>query len=379
MATTSEKPARPSAALSSNQLKEMYYFARLARAIEERLVILFRQSQVIGGLYRSLGQEGESVATAYALERTDAVLPLIRNMGALTTMGVRPREIFRQYMAKGTSNTRGRDLNIHIVHLPDWIGASRRTGAPELRNQGTGVPGQPNGSQPVIVGPISMLGDSIPVAAGIAMGARMRGRNLVAMAWIGDGATSTGAFHEGINFAAVQKIPLVIVAEDNKYAYSTPIAKQMAIDRIDERAASYGIPHQLVDGNDMLAVYDVARGLVDRARSGGGASLIGVDTMRMQGHAQHDDARYVPKTMIEEWEQKDPLSRFRKVLLDRGAATEKDIDDIDTLTRDYAAMEADLAVKDPMPDPATVTRGVYAGDDFAEPKLEFVRSPFATI
>ena len=374
----SGKPARPSEALSSNQLKEMYYFARLARAIEERLVILFRQSQVIGGLYRSLGQEGESVATAYALERTDAVLPLIRNMGALTTMVVRPREIFRQYMAKATSNTRGRDLNIHIVHLPDWIGATRGAGAPESRNQGTGVPGQPNGSQPVIVGPISMLGDSIPVAAGIAMGARMRGRNLVAMAWIGDGATSTGAFHEGINFAAVQKIPLVIVAEDNKYAYSTPIAKQMAIDRIDERAASYGIPHQLVDGNDMLAVYDVARGFVDRARSGGGASLIGVDTMRMQGHAQHDDARYVPKTMIEEWEQKDPLPRFRKVLLDRGAATEKDIDEIDTLTKDYAAMESDLAVKDPAPDPATVTRGVYAGDDFAEPKLEFVRSPFAT-
>ncbi len=374
--------------MSSNQLKEMYYFARLARAIEERLVILFRQSQVIGGLYRSLGQEGESVATAYALERTDAVLPLIRNMGALTTMGVRPREIFRQYMAKATSNTRGRDLNIHIVHLPDWAAAADRgTGAPGLRNDGTGAPGsrnygtgaprQPNGSQPVIVGPISMLGDSIPVAAGIAMGARMRRRNLVAMAWIGDGATSTGAFHEGINFAAVQKIPLVIVAEDNKYAYSTPIGKQMAIERIDERAASYGIPHQLVDGNDMLAVYDVAKGFVDRARGGGGASLIGVDTMRMQGHAQHDDARYVPKTMIEEWEQKDPLPRFRKLLLDRGAATEKDIDDIDTLTKDYAAMEADLAVKDPMPDPATVTRGVYAGDDFAEPKLEFVRSPFA--
>jgi TPP-dependent pyruvate/acetoin dehydrogenase alpha subunit len=355
MATTSEKPAKPSEALSSNQLKEMYYFARLARAIEERLVILFRQSQVIGGLYRSLGQEGESVATAYALDRTDAVLPLIRNMGALTTMGVRPREIFRQYMAKATSNSRGRDLNIHIVHLP-------REGE----------------QQPVIVGPISMLGDSIPVAAGIAMGARMRGRNLVTMAWIGDGATSTGAFHEGINFAAVQKIPLVIVAEDNKYAYSTPIEKQMAIGRIDERAASYGIPHELVDGNDMLAVYDVTKGMVDRARSGGGASLIGVDTMRMQGHAQHDDARYVPKSMIEEWEQKDPLPRFRRVLRDRDAATEADIDEIDTLARDYAATEADLAVKDPMPDPATVTRGVYAGDDFVEPKLEFVRSPFAS-
>src|SRR6476659_1425228 len=346
---------KPSDLLTSNQLLEMYYFARLAREVEERLVILFRQSKVIGGLYRSLGQEGESVATAYALQRRDAILPLIRNMGALMTVGVRPLEIFRQYMAKGTSNSRGRDLNIHIVHLPDE-----------------------DADEPVIVGPISMLGDSIPVAAGIAMGAGMGGKPRVAMAWIGDGATSTGAFHEGLNFAAVQKIPLVVVAEDNKYAYSTPIAKQMAIERIDERAASYGIPHQLVDGNDMLAVYDVARGLVDRARSGGGASLIGVDTMRMQGHAQHDDARYVPKTMIEEWEQKDPLSRFRKVLLDRGAATEKDIDDIDTLTRDYAAMEADLAVKDPMPDPATVTRGVYAGDDFAEPKLEFVRSPFAS-
>ena len=376
MATTSEKPARPSDALSSNQLKEMYYFARLAREIEERLVILFRQSQVIGGLYRSLGQEGESVATAYALERTDAVLPLIRNMGALTTMGVRPREIFRQYMARGTSNSRGRDLNIHIVHLPPWT-AQRNPGDHREPARTAAAAGPANDSQPVIVGPISMLGDSIPVAAGIAMGARMRGRNLVAMAWIGDGATSTGAFHEGLNFAAVQKIPLVVVAEDNKYAYSTPIAKQMAITRIDERASAYGIPHELVDGNDMLAVYDVAKTMVDRARAGGGASLLGVDTMRMQGHAQHDDARYVPKAMLDEWARKDPLSRFRTVLLERGAAGEKDIADIDTLAKDYAATEADLAVKDPMPDPATVTRGVYAGDDFAEPRLELVPSPFA--
>ena len=169
---------KPSDALTVNQLKEMYYFARLAREIEERLVILFRQSQVIGGLYRSLGQEGESVATAYALERTDAVLPLIRNMGALTTMGVRPREIFRQYMAKGTSNSRGRDLNIHIVNLPPWT-AERGPGGPREAARGVGAPGLKNDQrQPVIVGPISMLGDSIPVAAGIAMGARMRGRKL---------------------------------------------------------------------------------------------------------------------------------------------------------------------------------------------------------
>jgi pyruvate dehydrogenase E1 component alpha subunit/2-oxoisovalerate dehydrogenase E1 component alpha subunit len=352
----------------------MYYFGRLAREIEERLVILFRQSKVIGGLYRSLGQEGESVATAYALERSDAVLPLIRNMGVLTTMGVRPREIFRQYMAKGTGSSRGRDLNIHIVHLPDWT-AQRGVGGPREAARGVGAPGLKE--DPVIVGPISMLGDSIPVAAGIAMGARMRGRSVVAMAWIGDGATSTGAFHEGLNFAAVQKIPLVVVAEDNKYAYSTPIAKQMAIARIDERAAAYGIPHELVDGNDMLAVYDVARRMVDRARAGEGASLIGVDTMRMQGHAQHDDARYVPKGLLEEWAARDPLTRFRKVILDRGAGTAKDLDDLDASTKEYAAKEADLAVGEPMPDPDSVARGVYAGDDYAVPTVELVRSPFA--
>ena len=355
MSTTSIRTSRPSDALTRNQRLEMYYFARLARDIEERLVILFRQSKVIGGLYRSLGQEGESVGTAYALERTDAVLPLIRNMGALMTMGVRPKEIFLQYMARGESNTRGRDLNIHIVNLP------------------------PDGvEEPVVVGPISMLGDSISVAAGIAMGARMRGKDLVAMAWIGDGATSTGSFHEGLNFAAVQKIPLVVVAEDNKYAYSTPISRQMAIERIDERAAAYGIPHEMVDGNDILAVYDLAKRMVDRARSGAGASLIGVDTMRMQGHAQHDDARYVPKELMDRWSARDPIALYRRQLIETGTAKEKELDDIDRMTRSYAAEEADLAEKSPMPDPATVARGVYAGDDFAVPRLELVKSPFAS-
>ena len=368
--STATDTARPSGFLTRNQRLEMYYFARLARDIEERLVILFRQSKVIGGLYRSLGQEGESVGTAYALKKTDAILPLIRNMGALMTMGVRPKEIFLQYMAKGESNSRGRDLNIHIVNLPE-----------EGRDE------------PVVVGPISMLGDSIPVAAGIAMGARMSrstgsrtahstgsgqaGDELVAMAWIGDGATSTGAFHEGLNFAAVQRLPLVVVAEDNKYAYSTPISQQMAIARIDERAAAYGIPHEMVDGNDILAVYDVAKRMVDRARSGQGASLIGIDTMRMQGHAQHDDARYVPKDLLERWTARDPIALYRKHLIDTGVASAKELDEIDAMTKNYAAEEAQLAEESPMPDPASVTRGVYAGDDYAVPRIEFVRSPFA--
>jgi TPP-dependent pyruvate/acetoin dehydrogenase alpha subunit len=384
--TNTRARKKPSDELSANQLLEMYWFARLAREIEERLVILFRQSKVIGGLYRSLGQEGESVGSAYALKKTDAVLPLIRNMGALMTMGIRPREIFLQYMAKGESNSRGRDLNIHIVHLPAWAGSGREScSSTDLVPAQASSAGTKNRElhdsrpDPVVVGPISMLGDSIPVAAGIGMGARMRGRDLVAMAWIGDGATSTGAFHEGMNFAAVQKAPLVVIAEDNKYAYSTPISKQMAIERIDERAAAYGIPHEMVDGNDILAVYDAAKRMVDRARAGEGPSLLGVDTMRMQGHAQHDDARYVPKGLLEEWQKKDPLARFTKVLLERGAANEKRISEIDRMAKSYAAEEADHAEQSPMPDPASVTRGVYAGDDYAKPSLEFVKSPFAGV
>ncbi len=342
--------------LSSEQLLEMYRFVRLTREIEERLTILFRQSKVIGGLYRSLGQEGESVAAAYALQPTDAVLPLIRNLGALVTMGVRPRDIFSQYMAKGPSPSGGRDLNIHFTHLPD-----------------------PGSDEPVIVGPISMLGTSIPVAAGIALASRMRGDRRVALAFIGDGAMSTGAFHEGMNFAAVQKLPMVVIAEDNKYAYSTPTAKQFAVRAIDARAASYGVPHEMVDGNDMVAVYARVKQAVERARSGEGPSMIGVDTMRMSGHAQHDDMRYVPNELLEQWQKKDPILRFRALLVDQEVAEEATLDNLDRELKAYAAAEADLADQMPAPDPAQVATGVYAGDHFA-PRVEILKrggAPFA--
>jgi TPP-dependent pyruvate/acetoin dehydrogenase alpha subunit len=134
----------------------------------------------------------------------------------------------------------------------------------------------------------------------------------------------------------------------------------------------------MVDGNDMLAVYDVARRMVDRARAGGGAALIGIDTMRMQGHAQHDDARYVPKALVEGWSKKDPIARYRRQLLETGVAGDKELDDIDAMTKSFAAEEARLAEESPMPDPSTVARGVYAGDDFARPRIEFVKSPFGS-
>lgn len=345
---------QPSGGLSRNQLLEMFYYARLTRDVEERLAILYRQNKVVGGLYRSLGQEGESVAASYALDRRDAVAPLIRNLGAILTRGVRPRDLFAQYMAKASSPTRGRDLNTHFSHIPP-----------------------PDSDDPVIVGPISMLGDLVSVIAGVTLGARMQGRPRVGMTFVGDGATSTGAFHEGMNLAAVLKLPVVVIAEDNKFAYSTPVEMQMAIDRIDRRAEAYGIPHEMADGNDMLAVYEAARRAVERARAGGGPTLVGVDTMRMKGHAEHDDMRYVPRELLERWEARDPIARYRRRLVEHGVAAEQEIDDIAKMTASYAEREARLAEESPLPDPATAARGVYAEDAWMEPRLELVRSPFA--
>ncbi len=346
--------ARPSEALSRNQLLEMFYYARLTRDVEERLVILYRQNKVVGGLYRSLGQEGESVAAAYALERQDAVAPLIRNLGAILTRGVRPRALFAQYMAKASSPTRGRDLNTHFSHVPP-----------------------PDSDEPIIIGPISMLGDLVSVVAGVTLGARMQRHPRVGITFVGDGATSTGSFHEGMNLAAVLKLPVVVIAEDNKFAYSTPVPMQMAIDRIDQRAEAYGIPHEMVDGNDMPAVYDAVKRAVEGARAGQGPSLVGVDTMRMRGHAEHDDMRYVPRDLLEQWQARDPIERYRRWLLDRDVAGEREIDDIAKMTSTYAAEEARLAEESPLPDPATAGRGVYADDAWMEPRVELVKSPFA--
>ena len=210
--------------------------------VEEKLTNLYRQGKVVGGLYRSLGQEACSVGSAYALERGDIFTPLIRNLGRdLRARAASPRDVFAQYMAKATGPTRGRDLNVHFGWLSE------------------------EGSMPSV---ISMLGDMVPILAGAVMAERMKGRKTVALTWIGDGGTSTGAFHEGFNFACVQKAPLVVIVENNKCAYSTPTSKQTANPRFVDRAAAYGCYGEQVDGNDVLAVYEVTRRAIERARAG---------------------------------------------------------------------------------------------------------------
>jgi TPP-dependent pyruvate/acetoin dehydrogenase alpha subunit len=333
------------AGLSRDHLLEIYRYLRLTRTLEERLTALYRQSKVIGGLFRSLGQEGESVASAYALERgrhKDILSPLIRNLGSMLVMGAPPVEILRQYMAKAESPTRGREMNVHFNDLE--VG---------------------------YLGQISHLGDMVPVMAGITLTFKMRGEARVGLVYVGDGATSTGAFHEGLNFAAVQRCPLVVIGEYNHWAYSTPATKQFAVKDLAEKAKGYGIPAVTVDGNDVLAVYEATKYAVDRARRGKGVHFVEVKTYRRKGHAEHDDQSYQPKDEIERWaKENDPVDRYVRQLLGNEWADEQDLKDIDDTVRDEIDQATDACVNEPLPEPESALPGVFANPPAAE-KLWF--------
>jgi pyruvate dehydrogenase E1 component alpha subunit/2-oxoisovalerate dehydrogenase E1 component alpha subunit len=316
--------------LNREQLLELYRWLQLTRLVEERLVNLYRQTKIVGGVFRSLGQEATAVGTAYALAPQDFVAPLIRDLGAVLVKGIRPREIFAQYMAKAWGPSEGRDLNIHFGDVSKGF-----------------------------IGPISHLGDMIPVMTGIVLGARMRQLDAVAVAYIGDGGMSTGAFHEGLNFAAVQRLPLIVVAEHNWYAYSTPTSKQTAVANLADKAAGYGIPGYVVDGNDVVACYEVMRRAAEFARGGGGAVLIEAKTYRRKGHAEHDDQRYIPAGELEYWEKRDPLDRFQRHLISKGVATQERLDEIVADVRREIEEDSAWAESSPMPDPEKAAYNVF--------------------
>ena len=323
---------RASAKLTRDQKLDLYYWMRLTRSLEERLVALYRQTKVVGGLFRSLGQEADAVGSAYALERRDILSPLIRNLGSMLVKGATPLEILRQYMAKGDSPTRGRELNIHFGDTDRGF-----------------------------IGQISPLGDMVPVMAGVSMTFKMRRQDRVGLVYVGDGATSTGAFHEGFNFAAVQRLPLVVIVENNGYAYSTPIAKQTAATQFVDKAIGYGVEGLQADGNDVLAVYDVTKAAVDRARAGGGVTLIELMTYRRKGHAEHDNQSYVPPGEIDRWAaENDPIDRYLVVMREEFGATDEEIAAIDARVAREVDAATDEAEKSPPPEPLDALIGVYA-------------------
>jgi TPP-dependent pyruvate/acetoin dehydrogenase alpha subunit len=355
MSSAAHDTTRPSASLTRAQQLELYYWMRLTRSLEERLVNLYRQTKVVGGLFRSLGQEADAVGSAFALERRDFLSPLIRNLGSMLVKGAEPLEILRQYMAKGDSPTRGRELNIHYGDLERGF-----------------------------IGQISHLGDMVPVMTGVTLSFKMRGEARVGLVYVGDGATSTGAFHEGINLAAVQRCPLVVVVENNGWAYSTPLSKQTAVEQLKDKALAYGIPGIRADGNDVLAVYDVTKDAVDRARRGEGVTLIELMTFRRKGHAEHDNQSYVPAGEIDRWEREnDPVTRYLRVLRDDFGFETDEVEAVDARVMREIDAATELAERSPMPEAADALVGIYAEPATVAPlwyrSTEETRAPSARV
>ncbi|HZS97183.1 MAG TPA: thiamine pyrophosphate-dependent dehydrogenase E1 component subunit alpha [Terriglobales bacterium] len=338
-------PIRDSKYLSKTQCIEIYRWMLLNRKMEVALENLYKQGKVVGGVYFGLGQEGCSCASAYALKPDEWLGPMIRNQGSLLVRGFSPRDIMMQYMAKAGSPTEGRDASSHFGDIQE-------------RN---------------VVAPISTLGDLIPVLAGVALGARMQGKNIAVMTYIGDGGQSTGVTYEGLNFAAVQDLGLVLFVENNLWGYSTPADMQFRVEDLAERAIAYGIPGVIVDGTDPCQVYDAAHEACERARRGEGPTLIEAKMMRMKGHAIHDAAEYVPKPLFEYWKKRDPIARFENYLLNvkkwlSRTENEKLIADVD------AQLEADreFAVASPMPEPESAV-----GRPYCSPECHEIRPKYA--
>lgn len=315
------------AALTPDDRQRLYHYMRLSRAVEDAAWALAGQGRLVGRLYTSHGQEAIPVGSAYALGPGDVIAPMYRDLGAHLVRGIRPVEVFSQYLGKRRSSNAGKDSGLHMGDMARGI-----------------------------IGMISVLPDSLPVAVGAALAFKIRGQPNVAMTWFGDGATSTGAFHEAVNCAAVLRVPVVLVCENNQWALSTPNEREFAVPTVAERAAAYGIPGLRVDGNDVEAVYRAAAEAVARARAGEGPTLLECVTMRMRGHSIIDPAEYVPREQLAEWAERDPILRYRTVL-ELDGLYDPAVEEAITAEVEAAVIEA-AAMEDPVA--AEAYTGVFA-------------------
>jgi TPP-dependent pyruvate/acetoin dehydrogenase alpha subunit len=339
MATQQVRPVSPLGAFEEGAPEHLTRADRVAllrymllmRSIEERAMNLYRQGKVPGSFYDGFGQEAVSAGAAFAMAAEDRLCVLHRDLAAHLVRGADPARVLAQYMGRAGGITAGRDGNVHF--------GDRTLGC---------------------VGMVSMLPDMMLVAAGMAMAFKLRGERRVALTWFGDGSTSRGDWHEAMNWAGVQRLPVIFVLENNQYAYSTPTAQQYAVDPV-ERAATYGFPGMTVDGNDAEAMFEATRVARERALAGEGPTLIEAMTMRMHGHAAHDDMRYVPPELVEEWAKRDPIERQERRLAELGV----DVEALRAEVREVVERATEEALAMPMPDPASATDGVFAEE--AEP------------
>ena len=318
--------------LTNRQRLDLYRWMRLTRTLDDTMVSMWKQGRGLGGTFSGRGHEAISVSMAMALEPDDVIAPMHRDVGAYLVRGMTPARVFGNLLGRETGPSRGRDANLH--------------GMGDLSLG--------------ILGYVSHIPQQIPLSLGVAMSFKYRNEPRVALTVCGDGGTTTGPYHESLNMAALYGAPLVLIVENNQYAYSTPLRQQMATFAIAERAAAYGLSARSEDGNDPEAMYLSIEAAVDQARAGGGPTVIEARTMRMLGHAIHDGAEYVPAELLEKWEARDPLAVYRRRLIREQRAEPAQLDQIDARAKaeiEQAVAEAEAA---PFPDPATVTDRVYA-------------------
>jgi TPP-dependent pyruvate/acetoin dehydrogenase alpha subunit len=321
---------RDNASLTHADRANLFRYMTMMRTAEERGLTLYKQGKVPGSFYDGCGQEAISVGSSYVLGPRDRMCILHRDLGAHFVRGVTPDRYLANYMGRAGGVTGGKDGNMHF--------GDRKLGA---------------------VGMVSMLPDMALVANGMALAFKMRGEPRIAMTYFGEGSTANGQWHEGMNFAGVHRLPIVFILENNQFAYSTPNELEFAVDPV-ERAHTYGFSGVTVDGNDVEAVFEASRVAAERARSGGGPTLIECRTMRMHGHGAHDDMSYVPKEMFEEWSQRDPIERYAERLVGEHGFSEDEVAEIRSEVKAYIDECAQKALDSPMPDPGLATEGVFA-------------------
>ncbi len=304
----------------------------MMRLSEERGLNLYKQGKVPGSFYDGCGQEAIPVGSSFVLGPRDRTCILHRDLGAHFVRGVTPDRYLANYMGRAGGVTGGKDGNMHF--------GDHALGS---------------------VGMVSMLPDMALVATGLALAFKLRREPRIAMTWFGEGSTANGQWHEAMNFAGVHELPVVFVLENNRFAYSTPTELEYAVDPV-ARAESYGFPGVAVDGNDVEEVFEASRVAAERARAGGGPTLIECHTMRMHGHGAHDDMRYVPEGVHEEWSRRDPIDVYSRRLVREHGFGEEEIESLRAEVKAYVDQCAEKALASPMPDPALAREGVYAED-----------------
>jgi TPP-dependent pyruvate/acetoin dehydrogenase alpha subunit len=323
----------PESPVPADDLARWYRAMRLARTFEDKLAALYRQGKIVGAVYLGTGQEAIATGVVSLLQKGDYFSTVARGLAGWFLRGVEPRDVMARWLGKDIPPSHGRELGLFLADMPAY-----------------GIAPYHNGS----------MASWIPSGAGFALAFKYRKEPRVYVALTGDGATSPGDFYEGLNFAAIHKLPLVIVVENNCYAYSTPQSLQMPVANVADRAPAFNIPASIGFGNDIFEVRRLVGEAIDHARSGKGPYLVELKTFRRRGHGEHDDMGYVPAALREFWERRDPIDMLRSYLRGGGGWTADAIERIDTECAAAIERAVEEAQALPDPKPETVSWRLFA-------------------